>query len=333
MPREKIVRRNASVPVALMVIFLCGCGAPAEGLVLSLGHVGASGSLYDVVTHEFARRIEEGSGGSVRIEVFGASAKGDDEIMLQRLRQGSLDLALPSSVLSSAVEAFGLFDLPYLVAGRDDMVRLGRTVIWPELAPAAQVAGLEVLAVWENGTRHITTRDRPIKTPEDLVGLRIRTPRSVWRVKLFQQWGATASSLPFQNVLEALRSASIDGQENPIVQIRTAGLADEQGHLSLTGHLYSPAFLTMGRARWARLDPSRQALLLRVARELEPFARETGARMETEMLADLQAAGMTVTEPDRDAFRRSAQPIYEEFARTTVDGARLLALANSARVN
>ena len=85
--------------------------------------------------------------------------------MLQKVKLGTLDMALPSTVMSSEVDLFGMFEMPYLVKDRAHMARIEKEVFWPKLEPEAEKKGLKVLAVWENGYRHITNNKRPIKTP------------------------------------------------------------------------------------------------------------------------------------------------------------------------
>ena len=312
------------------VALAVGCGAAPEPLILELGHIGVQGSLLEKTADEFALRVAEVSGGTIVIEVLGDGSAGDEEFMLQKLKQGNLDLALASGALSSAIPAFGLFDLPYLVRNREDLARLEEEMFWTELAPAAESSGFRVLAIWEYGTQHISTRQRVVRTPDDLVGLRLGMPRSLRRVTWFRELGALPEAGPFQEQVEALHGGALDGQENPLVQIHAADLSSSQGRVSLTGHLYSPAFLTTGRSRWNRLDPDVQALLSSVARELQLYAFEQGMRMEREARQALVDAGVLFTEPDQNAFRVAGGTLHEAYARDFAEGARLLGLARAS---
>src|SRR3546814_12961688 len=101
--------------------------------------------------------------------------------MLQKLKLGTIDMVLPSTVMSSEVDLFGLFEMPYIVKDREHMKRIEKEIFWPKLAPAAEKKGLTILAVWENGYRHITNNKHPIVKPADLHGIKLRTPKGKWR--------------------------------------------------------------------------------------------------------------------------------------------------------
>ncbi len=310
--------------IAASVAIACSAGAPSGPLVLSFGHVGAPGSLYALTAEELARRVEVEMGDRLRLQVFGSSQLGGDEVMLQKLRLGTLDLALPSTVMSSNVAEFGLFELPYLVRDRDHMRRIETAVFWDRLAPKAQGHGFEILAVWENGFRHVTSNVRPVRTPDDLRGIKLRTPRGLWRVKMFQAYGANPSPMPMAEVFVALQTGVMDGQENPLTQIHSQQFQEVQTYLSLTGHVYTPAFVTAGAGRWEALPADIRQDLAGLARDMRTFVHEAAARLDTELLAQLRDDGMLVNDVDRDAFSAASQPIYSEFAAEVEGGDELL---------
>src|SRR5687768_5388136 len=132
---------------------------------IKLGHVGEPGSLFDRTAQEFAKRANERLGTKAKVVVYGSSQLGSDSEMMKKLKLGTIDLALPSTVMSSQVPLFGLFEMPYLVKDREHMARIRDQIVMPEMAPAAEKEGYKILAVWENGVRHITNSKRPIKSP------------------------------------------------------------------------------------------------------------------------------------------------------------------------
>jgi tripartite ATP-independent transporter DctP family solute receptor len=306
--------------VGALVLSACG-GGGAEGPVeLKLGHVGPPGSLFAASAEEFARRANEALAGRVTVSVFGSSQLGGDEVLLQKLKLGTVDLALPSTILSSTVPEFGLFEMPYLVQDRAHMKRIEEAIVWPKLVPAAEESGYTILAVWENGFRHVTNNVRPIVRPADLAGVKLRTPRGIWRVRLFQSYGANPTPMPLSEVFVALQTGVMDGQENPLAQIHSSKFQEVQDYLSLTGHVYTPAYLTVGRS-WDRLPEDVRAELGRIARETQDFVYETAARMDAEFLESIRAEGVAVNEPDREAFLGAGQAIYEQFGES-VEGGR-----------
>ena len=183
-----------------------GCSSDASSpRELKFGHVGEPGSLFALSADEFARRANERLPEGWEIVTYGSSQLGGDELLLQKIKLGTVDYALPSTIMSSQVDAFGLFEIPDLVRDRMHMQSIEEEVVWTDLAPLAEAAGYEVLAVWENGFRHVTNSSKPLETPDDLEGIKLRTPSGVWRLKLFQALGRIQRQWHCQRSLLACR--------------------------------------------------------------------------------------------------------------------------------
>lgn len=320
---------------ALLATLAPGCGGSPELLELRLAHVASPGSLTATSADEFARRANLRLAGLARISVFGSSQLGDDETLLIKLKLGTVDFSVPSTIMSSAVESFGLFEMPYLVRDRSHMGRIERDVVWPRLAPAAAERGYELLAVWENGFRHITNDLRPIVGPSDLAGIKLRTPRGRWRVRLFQAFGANPTPMSLAETFIALQTGVIDGQENPLSQIHSQRFHEVQQFLTLTGHVYTPAYLMAGRGHWRTLPGEVRAIVRETAQEVQRFVYEQAEVLDERLLADLRAEGIAVNECDRELFLAAGQPLFEQFARDVPHGGamveRSLALASAER--
>jgi len=216
--------------------------------------------------------------------------------------------------MSSEVDLFGIFEMPYLVKDREHMKKIEKEVVWPSLAPAAEKKGLKIVAVWENGYRHITNNKRPIDVPADLQGIKLRVPEGKWRVKMFQAYGANPTPMKFSEVFTALQTGVMDGQENPFTQIYSAKFQEVQKYLSLTGHVYTPAYLTAGAKKWEALPPDVRKALEDIARETQAFVYQTAAADEEVLLGKLKASGMQVNTPNKDAFIAASKPVYDEFS-------------------
>src|SRR6266404_130257 len=291
-----------SIRLALLAL-LIGVGQSALAqMELKFGHVGEPGSLFDSSANEFAKRANAKLGDKARVVVFGSSQLGGDKEMLQKLKLGTLDFALPSTVMSSEADLFGLFEMPYLVKDRAHMAKIEREIFWPKLEPAAEKKGLKILAVWENGYRHITNNKRPIKVPEDLKGIKLRVPEGKWRIKMFQEYGANPSPMKFSELFTALQTGVMDGEENPFTQIYSAKLQEVQKYLSLSGHVYTPAYLTVGTTHWNALPADVRKILDDAAKEAQAFVYRTAAKDDEELLGKLKQAGMQVNEVDKETF-------------------------------
>jgi len=306
--------------LALVAIVIAG-GAWADEIELKFGHVGAPGSLFEASANEFAKRANEKLAGKAKVVTYGSSQLGKDKELLQKLKLGTVDFALPSTVMSTVADEFGLFEMPYLVKDREHMGRIEEEIFWEKIAPAAEDKGYKILAVWENGFRHITNNERPINVPGDLQGIKLRTPKGAWRVKMFKSYGANPTPMSFSEVFTALQTGVIDGQENPFAQIYSAKFQEVQKYLSLTGHVYTPAYITVGIEKWNSLPADVRQILEETAKETQAYVYETAAAMETDLLGKLKAGGMEVNEADKAAFIAASKDIYDEFA-TTVPGGK-----------
>lgn len=307
--------------LALTAGFIGSAQAQVE---IKLGHVGGPGSLFERSANEFARVANERLGDKGKVVVFGSSQQGSDAEMMQKLRLGTLELALPSTVMTSTVDAFGMFEMPYLVKNREHMQKIEAEILWPTLAPMVEERGYKILGVWENGFRNITNNVRPINKPEDLQGMKLRVPQGVWRVKMFQAYGANPSPMALSEVFVALQTGVMDGQENPLTQIYSSKFQEVQKYLSMTGHVYTPAYLTAGKRKWDSLPADVREILEQTARDLQPFVYETAAQLDNELLENIQKAGVAVNDPDKDAFIAASKAVYEEFGKEVPAGAALV---------
>jgi tripartite ATP-independent transporter DctP family solute receptor len=315
---EPAVQRRNLLSVTLAAVFAGGlvCAASAVAQTeIKFGHVGEPGSLFAASAEEFAKRANAKLRDKAKVVVFGSSQLGGDKELLQKLKLGTVDLALPSTVMSSESDLFGVFEMPYLVKDRAHMSRIEKEVFWSKLAPEAEKKGLKVIAVWENGYRHITNSKKPINTPADLQGIKLRVPEGKWRVKMFQTYGANPSPMKFSEVFTALQTGVMDGQENPFTQIYSAKFQEVQKYISLTGHVYTPAYVTAGAKKWESLPADVRKILEDTAKETQAFVYEKAAKDDEELLGRIKAAGVAVNTPNKDAFVKASAPVYEEFAK------------------
>jgi tripartite ATP-independent transporter DctP family solute receptor len=290
--------------------------APAFAqLEIKFGHVGEPNSIFANSAEEFARRANAKLGGKARVVVFGSSQLGGDKELLQKLKLGTVDMALPSTVMSSEADIFGVFEMPYLVKDRAHMARIEKELFWSKFAPEAEKKGLKILAVWENGYRHVTNSKRPVDVPADLQGIKLRVPEGKWRVKMFLAYGANPSPMKFSEVFTALQTGVMDGQENPFTQIYTAKFQEVQKYLSLTGHVYTPAYAIVGAKKWATLPEDVRKILEETAKETQAWVYAAAEKDDNDLLAKLKAAGMLVNTPNKEAFIAASRPVYEEFAK------------------
>jgi TRAP-type transport system periplasmic protein len=293
-----------------------------DKIVFGIG--GSPQSLQGQTAEEFTRRLQERLGDDIQVELYVSGQLGDERQLIQRLRMGTVDLAAISSIMSSVSSDFALFDLPYLVKDRDHLKRIDQEIVMTDLSKSAEDNGLKILSTWENGFRHITNSRRAVNTPEDLSGLRIRTPQSDWRTRMFSTWGANPTPMAFSEVFVGLQTGVVDGQENPLSNIYGARLHEVQEYLSLSSHVYTPIWLTAGQGGWNQFSEEVQEAIAEAAAETQEWALNRGAELDQELLETMRTAGVQVNEVDRDAFVAASNPVYEVFAERVPNGQELI---------
>lgn len=309
--------------MAITTAAALGGSAYAADMTLKFGHVGNPGSLFEATVNNFAECVNGAMGGKVEVQTFGSSQLGKDKELLQKLKLGQVDFALPSSVMSSVSDTFGVFEMPYIIRDRDHMRRV-QDAMMNKFQDAANAKGYYIVGLAENGFRHITNNTRPINLPADLEGIKLRTPNGVWRVKMFQQYGANPTPMAFSDVFTALQTGVMDGQENPYAQIASAKFQEVQKYLSITGHVYTPAYILASEKNFKKLPEDVQMGLKDCADKTQDFTYAKAASLETELLAVIKDAGVEVNEADKDAFVAASKPIYEAFAAEVSGGQDLI---------
>ena len=291
---------------------------------IKLGHIGAPRSVYEITANEFARIANANLPAGWQIVNYGASQLGNDIELIQKLKLGTVDLALPSSAMSNVAEAFAITEVPYSIESTEHATAIQKEVFWQLLAPLAEKEGYHILAMWESGFRHITNNTRPINTPEDLKGVKIRVAASPWRLTAFKQWGANPVPLAFSEVFVALQTGVIDGQENPIANIYATKFHEVQKYLSLTGHIYAPIYLVGGRTFKSFPEEVRD-VLWQAAKDTRRFNLSLVKKLDVETLEKMKASGIQVNKPDIKAFVAATAPVYEEFAEKVPGGRDIIA--------
>ena len=329
------MKRSISIFVALAIstvaFGLRDGRAQQQPISVRLGHVGFPGSLFAINADEYAKRVNAALKGKVEVKVFHSSQLGSDEQMMRGVKVGAPEMFLPSTIMSTAEQKFGVFEMPYLIVSRAHMKKAAENKqVQQNLFDGLPAKGIRILGVWENGFRHITNNVRPIVKPDDLKGIKLRVPGGVWRVKMFKAYGANPSPMPFAEVYSALQSGVMDAQENPFPQIASAKFQEVQKFLSLSGHVYTPAYLVAGEDFWKKLPKDIQATLSKIAWEMGDVARSEGERLDRELMGKL-APPMKANEVDKDSFIKASVSIYEDFGKEVGGGAELVKLIQSLR--
>ncbi|MBC7860136.1 MAG: TRAP transporter substrate-binding protein [Burkholderiaceae bacterium] len=295
-----------------------GAGAPAAHaapLTLTFVHATRTSHPAHLAALQFARRVEQRTGGQVNFEIFPEAQLGSENEMLQKVRLGALDMNVSSlNYLIKYEKAFAVVVMPYLF---DDYAHAHRVLDGPAmawLAPLAEKQGFVILSNWEWGFRNLTNNVRPINRPEDIGGLRIRVPPVVELEVTMQALGAQVSKIGFKELYAALSQGLVDGQENPLNVIYYNKLYMVQKHLALTRHVYYNSLHLMNVKSWARLTPAQQGIVREESKAAGDGMRRRIVDEEDELLARMAADGVKVTRPDPAAFRAMAAPAQKKIA-------------------
>jgi tripartite ATP-independent transporter DctP family solute receptor len=313
--------------IGAALLALVAANAAQAQVEMQYGTTSPPGNLQYFSSEEFIERVNERIGDLGEIVFYHSSQLGSDQEMLQKLRLGTQDMSQPSTIMSSVVPEFGLFDMPYLVKDRAHMACIAQEIIWPELAPKLEAKGYKLLGVWENGFRQMTNNVRPIMTPADLQGLKIRIPQGIWRAKMLEAYGAAPVPMGFAETFVALQTGVVDGQENPYANIDAGKFQEVQKYLTETNHTYTPSFPTASLRKFNGYPEAVRTAILEVAAEVQDWTYERAATLDEETREKLVDAGMEFNRADREAFVAASKPVYDLFEQEVPGGGDLIARA------
>ena len=333
MKKFKTILAFALVVALVLSVGIAAFGAgnadEIEKITLVLGDTSTSGNFTNKQVIYFAEQVDELSGGKMKIDIFADSLLGTENAMLSNIQSGGLQMAAFYSTFSSIVPKAGIFDLPFIISDRSQMQTLVDAGVIDEIDKQAEEVNVKLLTVGENGFRHITNNIRPVVEPADLKGIVIRTPSNSLRVAMFEALGASPTALAWSECYQALESGVCDGQENPFAQIGGAQLYNVQKYLSLSGHIYTPMWLTINLDVWNSLSEAQQGVLLEAGKRMMQYGWEIGSEYDAEQLAICEEHGMEITEINKEAFREILLRLWDQFA-DVAGGTEFVATAKAA---
>jgi TRAP-type transport system periplasmic protein len=263
----------------------------------------------------FGEIVEKKLPGAVDFQFYPAGQLGGDKAFLEGLRLGTVQMAVIGQV-SNVAPRMGLLDVAYLFASYDQAEKYLNSPAYAELESELPAKGLQPFpkAWWWSSWRNLTISRRPVKTPDDLKGLKIRVPTQQGHLKAFQAFGANATPMDFTEVYTALQTGVIDGQENPAEIILSNKLYEVQKYLSLTQHMFWAPPPLASKAWWDRLPADIRGGLEAALLEVAPLQRKFSRDHDAEYLKQLEQKGMVVNDVDKQAFVTLAkEKIWPQF--------------------
>jgi tripartite ATP-independent transporter DctP family solute receptor len=285
--------------------------------VLKIGYATTQASHYGVGSTVFCDEIEKGTQGRYKCQQFPSSALGGEREMIEAVQLGTLDVVNTSTgPVGNFVPEVKIVDIPFLFRDYDHARRVLDGPIGQDLLTKFPSKGLVALSWTENGFRHMTNNKRSIVKPDDASGLKMRTMENKVHMDGYKAFGIQPTPMAFPEVYGALQQGTVDGQENPIPVILASKFSQVQKHLSLTGHVYSPALLITSPRLMNKLSDADKKVFYDAAKLAAAAQRKKVNDDENNGIAQLEKDGMTVVRKvDGAAFRNALREAYVGYSK------------------
>ncbi|MBC2860539.1 TRAP transporter substrate-binding protein [Stappia sp. 28M-7] len=309
------ILKAAAAAVITLGISAVPALAEIDTVNLRLAHVVNEQDGFHAAATKFKELVAERSDGKITVEIFPNATLGDERTLLEGMQIGTVDMGvITNGPVSNFLEEMAVFELPFLFPSPEAAYKVLDGEIGQELLDRLSEVNLKGLAYAERGFRNLTNSKRPINTPADLSGLRVRVMENPVYIDSFRELGADAIPMAWTEALTAMQQGTIDGQENPVGVVYSFKLNETQTNMTMTRHTYAPAIFVMGMPKWNELSEETQQIVRQAAQEAAEYERALNARLEGEQLQALKDAGMTVVEnADLSAFSAAVQPVYEKY--------------------
>jgi tripartite ATP-independent transporter DctP family solute receptor len=306
-------QRTFTLIVGVMALTLIGLPAMAADFTIKAGHGAQAGHPTHFGLVQLAKVVQEQSNGKLEIKVFPDRQLGEERELVEGLQFGTVDMTVVSTgPLGGFVGEINVLDLPFLFKNRSHAYSVFDGPIGNDLMAKFDPIGIEAVAIWENGWRHLTTK-KPVNSPADLKGLKMRTMANQIHMAAFKALGAGPVPMAWGEVYTSLDQGVIEAQENPITVIYTNSLWEVQNYVTLTGHVYGPHLVLISKKSLAKLPEDLQQILIRAARETSSYQRQVSMELEAEQSQLLEQKGMKINTVDLAPFRDQSRSAYKLF--------------------
>ena len=304
-----------SIAAALLTVALSSPVVAAT--VIKLGHIAEATNPYGMGADKFAEIVKQKSKGDIEVKVFPSSQLGTQKELIEGLIYGTVDMTLTGTAeLGTFQPQMALFDMPFLFKDRAHAYRALDSV-GMELAKPLEAKGIKLLGYMENGIRHMTNNARPVKTPADMKGLKIRVMNNKVYVEMIKSLGASPTPMALAELYSAMQAGVVDGQENPSAHIFTKRFFEVQKYASLTGHAYAAEPVLISMATWKKLTPAQQTIVQDAAKEAIAWQRKLSETEDAEFWDKIKKTGkMEVISVDRKPFQDATASVYKDLAKT-----------------
>ncbi|MCF8010325.1 MAG: TRAP transporter substrate-binding protein [Clostridiales bacterium] len=313
--------------VVLLAVSVCAVGCGGNGdksgdaskdkvYTLKIAHQASQTHPWQAASEDFKKKVEERTDGKVKVEIYYGGQLGNDRDLIEGLQAGTVDLAfVTNGPLAQFVPEIGVLDLPFIFSSWDQGFEFRNSEIAEDLASKLDSRNLEHLGFLSQGFRNLTNSVKPVKTPADIEGLKIRVMQSPVYIKTFNTLGASAVPMSWGEVYTSLQQGTIDGQENPLTVINSQKVYEVQEYLSLTGHTFSFTNLLGSKITLNKLPDEYKQIIQEVGEEATYDEMKNVQKDEKVLREKLENEyGMKVTEVNKEPFQEKVSPLYKEFS-------------------
>lgn len=308
-----------------LVVFLGACGGNGDSASDSgdgsfkertwkVGFNTVEGSVRDVAAKKFKEVVEEETDGAITVEIYPNEELGSAQEMIESVQVGALDMQIAgANMMANTIPEYATLSLPFLVKNFDEAHAVLESETGDKLKELGSDQGLKVLSDVELGFAQITNNDHPINTPEDLEGLKMRSPNDVTLIETFKTLGSSVSTMPFTEVYLALSQGVVDGQFNPLDAIYETKFHEVQDHLAILNFTYYYSYFIMNQGTFDGLEPELQEIVQKASNAARDASYEFTASKDKEMLDKMEGSFVEITEPDVEPFQKAVKPVYSKM--------------------
>jgi TRAP-type transport system periplasmic protein len=293
-----------------------------EKITVKLAHVTNDQSAIHLGSVKFKELVEEQSNGSIEVEVIPGGQLGSEKDLIESTKLGTVDITIPSAaVLSNFVPKAAVLTLPYVIEGSNEQEKyeslkeLAKSDAYKEIEKEADAEGLKLFseAVWWVGDRHVTTKDKPIQTLEEMEGLKIRTPDAAAHTEPFKAMDANVTPMNITEVYYSLKTGAIEAQENSINQIYTNNFHEVQKYVNMTGHMTQNELPVLNKNWFNGLTEDQQSIIETAMFDAGVYMSDLQLKQNEEELEILKENGMEVINTDLTKFKEATKDLYQIF--------------------
>lgn len=268
----------------------------------------------------FKQKVEEDSKGSIKIQLFMNGTLGNEPEVIQQLMNGAVEMTrVGASSLENFDPIFKAFTLPYLFTGKDNFYHVMDGAIAEAIYESTRNSGYIGLTYFDSGARSFYTKNKPINTPDDLKGQKLRVMDSQTAIRMVQLMGGTPTPLPYGEIYAALQQGVIDGAENNPTALTLGRHGEVSKFYSMDEHSMIPDFMIISVKAWNKLTPEQQEIVKAASRAATAFHKELWGKAEEDALKiAAEKMGVTIVRPEKQPFIDKVQSIYDNYAKDPV---------------